>query len=141
MVWRGKNKKIERPKSVLGNALFAFDTIYDLRLKNIIESIIAEKRLNSKKMDKVIKIAFSGLDKILDDISKDHFKTDYRSDKIRENLISIIDILRQSFLSMKSYHYEFEKIKETGILKEMEKISMIRNQIKQKMKDIEGDYL
>ncbi len=140
MIFSRKRKKSERPKSVLGDALFRFDNIYGKILKNIINPIKEKKRLNQKKADILVQDATDDLDSILEDISKDNFKTDYRSDKIRDTVINMIDILKETLHKFKSLGYDAEKIEEQNLLKEVDKIDEKHQQIEEKMKEIGSDY-
>jgi len=134
-------KKIEKPKSVLGLSLFRFDNIFNVRLRNFIKSLKAKKKLNIKKTSILIQGAFYELDLILDDLSRDNFKTDYRSDKIREKIIYMINILKTNLSDAKSLTYDYEKAEEAGFFEKIDKITSLRLEIKQRMKDLESDYI
>lgn len=134
-------KKIERPKNYLGNMLYRFDNIYNKDLKNIIKDISSKKRLNLKKADFILNDAFKNLDSILEDISRENFKTDYRGDKIRDVIIEMINKLKKYFKIIKEYDYD---AKSFGIREEasfLDFVSETRNLLKKKMKEIESDYL
>jgi hypothetical protein len=134
-------KKIERPKNYLGNMLYRFDNIYNKDLKNIIKDISSKKRLNLKKADFILNDAFKNLDSILEDISRENFKTDYRGDKIRDVIIEMINKLKKYFMIIKEYDYDaksFEIREEANFLVF---VAETRNLLKKKMKEIESDYL
>jgi len=133
-------KKIERPKNYLGNILYRFDNIYNKDLKNIIKDISSKRKLNLKKADFILKDVFNNLDKILEDISRENFKTDYRGDKIRDIIVEMINKLKKYFIIMKEYDYNakgFEIRKEASFLAF---VTETRNLLKKKMKEIESDY-
>jgi hypothetical protein len=134
-------KKIERPKNYLGNMLYRFDNIYNKDLKSIIKDISSKKRLNLKKADFILNDAFKNLDSILEDISRENFKTDYRGDKIRDVIIEMINKLKKYFMVIKEYDYDaksFEIKEEASFL---DFVAETRNLLKKKMKEIESDYL
>ena len=140
MLFGLKRKKAEKPKSVLGMALFKFDSIYNSKIKNIIDSISAKKRLNANKTNSVLNDVFLSLDEILGDISRDNFKTDYRQDKIRDSVILMAENLKKLLNELKGYDYETEKMTGFQITEAVESIFLIRQDIKKKMKDTESDY-
>lgn len=134
-------KKIERPKNYLGNMLYRFDNIYNKDLKSIIKDISSKKRLNLKKADFILNGAFKNLDSILEDISRENFKTDYRGDKIRDVIVEMINKLKKYFMIIKEYDYDaknFEIREEADFL---DFVAETRNLLKKKMKEIESDYL
>ena len=134
-------KKIERPKNYLGNMLYRFDDIYNKDLKSIIKDISSKRRLNPKRADFILNDAFKNLDRILEDISRENFKTDYRGDKIRDVIIEMINKLKKYFMIIKEYDYDansFEIREEANFL---DFVGQTRNLLKKKMKEIESDYL
>jgi len=134
-------KKIERPKNYLGNMLYRFDDIYNKDLKSIIKDISSKRRLNPKRADFILNDAFKNLDRILEDISRENFKTDYRGDKIRDIIIDMINKLKKYFMIIKEYDYDansFEIREEANFL---DFVGQTRNLLKKKMKEIESDYL
>ena len=134
-------KKIERPKNYLGNMLYRFDNIYNKDLKSIIKDISSKRRLNPKRADFILNDAFKNLDRILEDISRENFKTDYRGDKIRDIIIEMINKLKKYFMIIKEYDYDansFEIREEANFL---DFVGQTRNLLKKKMKEIESDYL
>ena len=134
-------KKIERPKNYLGNILYRFDNIYNKDLKSIIKDISSKKRLNLKKADFILNDAFKNLDNILEDISRENFKTDYRGDKIRDVIVEMINKLKKYFMIIKEYDYDAKsfEIREEAIF--LNFVAETRNLLKKKMKEIESDYL
>jgi hypothetical protein len=134
-------KKTERPKNYLGNILYRFDNIYNKDLKNIFKDISSKRKMNPKKADFILNGAFKNLDSILEDISRENFKTDYRGDKIRDVIIEMINKLKKYFMIIKEYDYDaksFEIREESGFL---DIVSQTRTLLKKKMKEIESDYL
>ena len=134
-------KKIEKPKNYLGNILYRFDNIYNKDLNNIIKDILSKRRLHLRKADFILNNAFKNLDNILEDISRENFKTDYRGDKIRDIIFEMISKLKKYFMVIKEYDYNatgFEIREEAGFL---DFVVQTRNLLKKKMKEIESDYL
>jgi len=97
--------------------------------------------LNTKKAAILIDSAFFKIDGILDDISIDNLKTDYRSDKIRYIIIDLLNSFKKFFEIAKDNDFDHSKIEDKGEAVSLAAISEIRNSIKSKMKDIESDYL
>jgi hypothetical protein len=81
------------------------------------------------------------MDGILDDISMDNFKTDYRSDKIRYIIIDLLTKLKKYFEIAREYDYDPLKIEGNTQELSLDMILEIRQSLKTKMKDIESDYL
>ena len=135
-----RRKKIEKPKSQLGLALFNYDKNYNSKLKGLIKLIDSGKNPGKKKTDRILNDAFMEMDRILNDISKTNFKTDYRSDKIRDNIINMINILKDSLGYAKSMDYDYSKIEVSPVFKEIGNLPLIRENIRNKMKDLESDY-
>jgi hypothetical protein len=133
-------KKIEKPKSQLGLALLNYDNIFNSKFKSIIKLIDSGKNPAKRKTDRILNDAFLEMDRILNDISKTNFKTDYRSDKIRDNIVNMINILKDGLQFAKSENYDCSKIKESPSFKEIENVPLIRENIRKKMKDLESDY-
>ncbi len=134
-------KKIERPKNYLGNMLFRFDKIYSKDLKNIIKDILSKKRLNIKKADFILNDAFKNLDSILEDISRENFKTDYRGDKIRDIVIEMINKLKKYFMMLKECDYDSKNFEIREEMNFLDFVAETRTLLKKKMKEIESDYL
>jgi hypothetical protein len=136
-----KRKKAEKPKSQLGYALYKYDNIFNIDLKYIIKNIKLKKNINNRKADILLKNAYYKLDDILEDISRENFKTDYRSDKIRDLLIDLIKKLKDFFEKSKSYDFIAEKIDIDIEIIGLNSINEIRQLLKKKMKEIESDYI
>lgn len=136
-----RRKKIERPKNILGYALYRFDNIFNKELRNVINALKAKKKLNTIKAGILIENAFFKIDGILDDISIDNLKTDYRSDKIRYIIIDLLTRFKNFFEIARDNDFDHSKIEDKGEAESLIAISEIRNSIKSKMKDIESDYL
>ena len=136
-----KRKKIEKPKSQLGYALYRYDNIFDIDLKYIVKNIKLKKKINNRKADILLKNAYYKLDDILEDISRENFKTDYRSDKIRDLLIDLIKKLKDFFEKSKSYDFMAGKIDIDIEIIGLNSINEIRQSLKKKMKEIESDYI
>ncbi len=136
-----KRKKVEKPKSRLGLALFKYDSVWNSDLKKIIQSIRQKKTINSARAGIVLDGAFYKLDAIADDISRENFKTDYRSDKIRDAIIEVMRDLKEFLTQASANSFDFAN----PLLAESEtKLSLLteaRQSLKNKMKDIESDYL
>jgi len=134
-------KKVVRPKNPLGYALYRYDNIIKKDLKKVIDNILAKKGLNARKVNVILKDVYGKFDAILDDLSKENLKVDYRSDKIRYMIIDMVNKLKSFFNKAKAIDFNPLRIendkKSSGIGEVME----IREVIKGKMKDIESDYL
>ena len=133
-------KKVERPKNRLGLALFKYDKILSSDLQKILQSIQRKKTINSTRADIILDDVFYKLDAIADDISRENFKTDYRSDKTRDIIIEVFGDLKALLMLARSNSFDFTN----PLLGTWEtKLSMIiesRQSLKKKMKDIESDY-
>ena len=136
-----RRKKIERPKNPLGYALYKYDNIINRDLKKIIKSLTLKKKVNFKKVNAVLEKVFCRLNIILDEISKDNLKIDYRSDKIRNFMIDMIKSLKDYFNRAKTYNFEPKKIENDEKIISLGSILNKREEIKKKMKDIESDYI
>ena len=135
-----KRKKVERPKNRLGLALLKYDGIWNSELHKIMQSIKQKKAINNIKAGIVLDDVFYKLDAIADDISRENFKTDYRSDKTRDSILELIWDLKALLQHLISNSFDFKN----PLLAESEaKISRLvegRQSLKIKMKDIESDY-
>jgi hypothetical protein len=135
-----KRKKIERPKNRLGLALLKYDGIWNSELHKIIHSIKQKKAINCARSGIVLEDVFYKLDAISDDISRENFKTDYRSDKTRDSILELIMDLKALLQHLLSNSFDFTN----PLLAESEaRISRLvedRQSLKSKMKDIESDY-
>ncbi|MBN1299234.1 MAG: hypothetical protein JW997_06070 [Actinobacteria bacterium] len=134
-------KKTEKPKSQLGLALFNYDNIFKSSLEIILKAAQEKKKLNPKRTYKMLEAAFNELEIITENISKNNFKTDYRSDKIRDIIIGLVNLLKHNLNKSKSFDYDFSNPDAAPVLSEIEKIPKIREDIKKRMKDIESDYI
>lgn len=135
--WR---KKKEKPKSTLGYALFRFDKIFNGNPRGLFLSIKQGKKINLKRLENIIISNRSEFNKIADDISVENFKTDYRSDKIRYSIIDMIDETKNYLLYLKN-NKDNSYSQDNSHAKTFDKIVEIRENIKKRMKDIEGDYV
>lgn len=136
-----RRKKIEKPKSPLGSALYRYDDILKKDLKRILDRINSKGKLNSVRASIVIEGVNSKFDTILNDLSRENLKIDYRSDKIRYLIIDMINELKTFFSEAKARDYDPVKMGEDKKLAGMNEVVKIREIIKGKMKDIESDYL
>jgi hypothetical protein len=135
-----KGKKAERPKNRLGLALLKYDSIWNSQLYKIVQSIKKKKTINGTKAGIVLDDVFYKLDAIANDISRENFKTDYRSDKIRDSILELIGNLRTLLQHLISNSFDF---KNPLLYSIEEKIALLiedRQSLKNKMKDIESDY-
>jgi hypothetical protein len=110
-------------------------------MKGIIHSINSKRAVNPKRGKAIFDGAIHRFDFILDDISKENLKIDYRSDKIRYMIIDMVNMLKTFFEKALQYDFDPEKIKGYGLSGSLKKALSIREDIKKKMKDIESDYL
>ena len=136
-----KTKKIISPKNPLGIALFHYDNIIKKEMGGIIKSISSKKEINPKRGKTIIDSANYKLDYILEDVSKENLKIDYRSDEIRYMIIDMINMGKTFFDKALQYDFNPEKIEENKHSGSLEQIQSLREDIKKKMKDIESDYL
>ena len=102
-----KRKKVERPKNRLGLALLKYDGIWNSDLNKIIQSIQQKKAINSARAGIVLDDVFYKLDAIADDISRENFKTDYRSDKTRDSILELIGDLKELLQHLMSNSFDF----------------------------------
>ncbi len=136
-----RRKKIEKPKSPLGSALYKYDDILKKDLKRVLDRINTKGKLNPVRASIVIEGAVGKFDVILNDLSRENLKIDYRSDKIRYLIIDMINGLKTFFSEAKALDYDPVKMEENKKLAGMSEVVKIREIIKGKMKDIESDYL
>lgn len=134
-------KKSERPKSPLGLALYQYDNILERDLKKILKSMNAKKRINPGRAGIIINNAMVRFDNILEDLSKDNLKVDYRSDKIRYRIIEMINKLKDVLKKAGASDFDPSRMEEADNISGIDEVKKIRNNIKSKMKDIESDYL
>lgn len=134
-------KKIEKPRSPLGIALYTYDIIVKKDLRKIINSIKAKKRLNPKKTSIILEDVYGKFDAITDDISKENLKVDYKSDKIRYIIINMISSLRTLFEEAGKDGFDQLKLNRYKAASKLNSIEDTRENLKEKMKEIESDYL
>ena len=97
--------------------------------------------MSPNRADAILGRSIYKLDYILEDISKENLKIDYRSDKIRYDIIDMINTLKTFFDKTKEYNFEGERINLDKKIAGPDKINELREALKKKMKDIESDYL
>jgi hypothetical protein len=134
-------KKIQRPKNQLGYALYRYDRILDIDLGKILDAIKARKNLNPKKADLAVKKAVALLGEVADDISKDNFKTDYRSDKTRDIILELIQKFKKILQDAEKVSYGEGELEDRKFVVRLEDAADLRETLRVKMKDIESDYL
>ncbi len=134
-------KKKERPKNYLGYALYRYDKVLSIDLGKIINAIKRRKHINPNRADQVVDRSLELLDEISGDISKENFKTDYRSDKTRDIIIALIEKLKDTLNKAKEVSYDTEIIEEYKIPDSLDEVIELRESLKSKMKDIESDYI
>ena len=128
-------KKIQRPKNLLGYALYRYDRLLDVDLKKILDAIKLGKNVNPKRIDPVVQEAIYSLDEIADDISKDNFKTDYRSDKTRDIILDLLQQLKQILKDAENSRYDKDKLDTGRSLEMLDEAVALRESLKAKMKD------
>ena len=136
-----RKKTIIRPKSPLGLALLRYDDIIKKDMKGIIKAASSKKALNPKRGKAVFDGSSYKLDNIIEDISKENLKVDYRSDKIRYLLIDMINMLKTFFVKAIEYDFDSDRIEGSKYSASLAKVSSMREDIKKRMKDIESDYI
>ncbi|HEX7560812.1 MAG TPA: hypothetical protein VF347_01350 [Candidatus Humimicrobiaceae bacterium] len=135
-----KRKKVERPKNRLGLALLKYDGIWNLELHKIMQSIKQKKAINSARADIVFDDVFYKLDAIAEDISRENFKTDYRSDKTRDSILELIGDLKALLQHLISNSFDFTSPLLASADAKISRLIADRQSLKSKMKDIESDY-
>ena len=136
-----RRKKIVRPKNPLGMALFKYDNIIKNELGGFLKALSAGKSIKPSRAEAILSKSIYKLDYILEDISKNNLKIDYRSDKTRYEIINIIEDLKKYFEKARKNDFNGEKLAMDKKLKGPDKINEAREDLKKKMKDIESDYL
>jgi hypothetical protein len=136
-----RRKKIQRPKNPLGMALFQYDNIIQKELGGLLKNLGTGKSMNPGRAEAVLKNTEYKLDYILEDISKENLKTDYRSDKTRYMIINMIKELKDYFSKAREFGFNGERLELDKNIKGPKEIEDIREGLKKKMKDIESDYL
>lgn len=136
-----RRKKITRPKNQLGMALYQYDRIVGKELAGFLKSLAAGKSMNSGRGNAILEDSIYKLDYILEDISKENLKIDYRSDKTRYAIIEMINELKKYFNKAKERNFDGEQLQNDKTIKNPAEIAELREQLKKKMKDIESDYI
>lgn len=134
-------KKIENPRNPLGLVLYRYDDILKKDLKKILNGMKTKKKLNAKKAGFIVEDANGKFDDILKDLSREKLKVDYRSDKIRYEIIDMIKKLKNILKEAKNHNFDSSEIDKNNVFTQIEELKEIRNAIRIKMKDIESDYL
>jgi hypothetical protein len=135
-----RKKKVTKPRSPLGGALFEYDTIINKSLQGIINGVRSKRRLNPRKTEKILKDVYGKFNNITDRISKENLKIDYRSDKIRYMIIDMISRLKALFKKAEEQDFDHLKFNSDKAASEIDNIENIREKLKKKMKEIESDY-
>ncbi|HAJ95224.1 MAG TPA: hypothetical protein DCP02_03220 [Actinobacteria bacterium] len=136
-----KRKKLVRPKNPLGMVLFQYDNIIKKELGGILKTLSSGKSMNPSRAEAILDKTMYKLDYILEDLSKNNLKIDYRSDKIRYGIINIIEDLKAYFKKAREYNFDGERTGMDRNINGPDKINEARQELKKKMKDIESDYL
>jgi|GEM_PF-678196 len=136
-----KRKKIERPKNPLGMALFQYDNIIKKELDGILKSLGAGKSMNPSRAEALLDRTEYKLDYIIEDISKENLKIDYRSDKTRYMIIDMIQGLKDYFAKARQSGFNGERLLLDKKVKGPAEMAQQREDLKKKMKDIESDYV
>ncbi|MHB1346924.1 MAG: hypothetical protein ACYCXK_05465 [Candidatus Humimicrobiaceae bacterium] len=134
-------KKVEKPKSILGSVLFEYDKILNSELKDIIKSISEKKNLNPGRTGKLFNNISLKFKSFINNISKDKFKTDYRSDKARDLMIDMFNTLMESFEKIRAENFELQSPALENIYSKFEYVLAQRELIRKKLKDVESDYI
>ena len=133
-------KKVEKPKDTLGVVLFEYDKILNSELKDIIKSIEQNKKLNPARTGRIFNNISLKLESFIKNISKDKFKTDYRSDKARDLIIDMFNTIIESFERIKAENFDLQGTALENINGKFEYVLSQREIIKKKLKDVECDY-
>jgi hypothetical protein len=136
-----KKKKIETPKNPLGSVLYRYDNILDRDLKKILNCMEAKKKFNIKKASITIDNINTEFDEMLTDLSKENLKIDYRSDKIRYEIIDMIKKIKDILEEVHINNFNPPGTDKDDYILQIGELKEIRSNIKSKMKDIESDYL
>jgi hypothetical protein len=134
-------KKTERPKSTLGLALYQYDNILQKDLKKVLDRINTGRVLDKGKAVIILERTAEKLDGILEDLSKDKLKVDYRSDKIRYKIIDMINKLKNILREAVNNSSGAFGGEDKAVFSKLSEIKKIRDVIKNKMSDIESDYI
>ncbi len=136
-----RRKKIEKPKSSLGCALYDYDNIIEKDLKKILDTVGSKKKLGVEKVSIVFGDVAYKFDSILENLSKDNLKVDYRSDKIRYLIIEMIGKLKAFLNAAKTDGYDPSKEDKDQRTVAVGKAKEIREIVRTKMRDIDSDYI
>jgi len=136
-----RRKKITRPKNPLGMALYQYDRIVGKELAGLLKVLAAGKSISSGRGNAILEGSVYKLNYILEDISKENLKIDYRSDKARHDIAYMINELKKYFEKAKERGFEGGQLQNDKTIKNPEEIAGLREKIKKKMKDIESDYI
>ena len=135
-----RRKKITRPKSPLGMALYQYDRIVGKELYSLLKALSAGKNISPGRADSILKGAVYKLNYILEDLSRENLKIDYQSDKARYMIIDMINDLKKYFERAGEKGFNGEFLQNDNTIKNPEEIKALREALKKKMKDIESDY-
>ena len=133
-------KKVEKPKDPLGIVLFEYDKMLNSELKDIIKAITLNKKLNPSRTGRIFNKISLKLESFINNISKDKFKTDYRSDKARDLIIDMFNTIIGSFEKIKTENFDLQSPALEHIYSKFEYAFSQREIIKKKLKDVECDY-
>lgn len=133
-------KKVERPKSTLGIVLFEYDKLLNSELKDIMKSISLKKKLSPAGTEKFFNNVSLKLNSLINNISKEKFKTDYRSDKARDLIIDMFNTIMESFKKIKAENFDLQSPALENIYSKFEYVLSQREIIRKKLKDVESDY-
>lgn len=136
-----RRKKVERPKNPLGMALLQYDNIIRKELGGLLKTLGAGKNMNPARAEAMLDRSEYKLDYIIEDISKENLKIDYRSDKTRYMIIDLIKQLKKYFAKAREFSFNGERLELDKKIKGPKEIADMRESLKKKMKDIESDYL
>jgi len=134
-------KKIEKPKNPLARVLYDYDNIIEKDLKKILFVVSSNKKLDAEKVGVVFKDVANKFDGLLDSLSKENLKVDYRSDKIRYLIIDMVDRLKAFLNTAKTDGYDPLKKGKDGRSPVVDEVKEIREAVRRKMKDIDSDYI
>ncbi|MGM0364965.1 MAG: hypothetical protein ACQEP5_00340 [Actinomycetota bacterium] len=135
-----RRKKVEKPKNPLGIAVYKFDNILKGKLGKIVKAMQAGKTLNPSRTKAVLDEYFYKLDYILEDISKENLKIDYRSDKVRYKVIGMVRELKNYLQAAAELEFDYKKIERKQI-GSPDSILLKREKLKKDLKDIQSDYV
>lgn len=136
-----RKKKIEKPKSPLGRSLYDYDNIIEKDLKKILDAVSSNKKLDAGKVSTIFEDIAYKFDSLLDNLSKENLKVDYRSDKIRYLMVDMIDKLKVFLNAAKTDGYDPLKKGKDGRSPVVDEVKEIREAVRRKMKDIDSEYI